>query len=219
MVTGMHDEAAKRLVDNVFEWAGVHPGPRTYARLDVFADFLANEATLAGGIGPTEAERIWGRHIGDSLTFLCTIAGPRSAGQAASVVDVGSGVGLPGIPLAAALPGVDFTLLDRSERRCVLARRAVRMMELDNVEVLQLSAEQHHQDCDVVVSRASLPPERFVEIASRMVEGPAVGLVAGSYGGAAPKPPPGGTVIEVPPEVLGESVWLIEVSLSGRSAG
>ena len=215
----MRIEPAKRLVDNVFEWVGFQPVAGTFDRLARFAEFLAREAAQAGGIGPREVERLWARHIGDSLTFMAALAGPRSSVDATAVVDVGSGVGLPGIPLAAALPDIQFTLLDRSERRCVLARRAVRIMELENVEVLQMGAERYHQACDAVVSRASLPPERFWEVASRMVDGPAVAVVAGSHGGAAPLPPAGGRVIEVPPEVLGESAWLIEVSLSGRFAG
>jgi 16S rRNA (guanine(527)-N(7))-methyltransferase RsmG len=215
----MNPEPAQRLVDKVFEWVGIQPAAGTFDRLETFSHFLVGEAVQSGGIGPTEAQRVWARHICDSLTFLCAITGPRSSVTATAVVDVGSGVGLPGIPLAAALPHVEFTLLDRSERRCRLARRAARMMELANVEVLQVDAARHHQACDAVVSRASLRPDRFVEIAARLTDGPAIGVVAGSHGGSAPTPPPGCRVIEVPGDVLGEAVWLIEVSLSGRSAG
>ena len=215
----MQSEPAKALIDNVFRWVGIEQRPETFERLEVFAGFLAGEAATAGGIGPTEAGRLWQRHIGDSLTFLCGITGPRSTVEASSVIDVGSGVGLPGIPLAAALPDVRFTLLDRSERRCWLARRAARMLNLDNVSVVQADIDEHRQAVDGVVSRASLPPEQLVAAASRMAIGPAVAIVAGSHGNAPPAPLAGGRLLEVPSEVLGDTVWLHEVSLSGAMGG
>ena len=215
----MNSEPAKALVDSVFRWVGIEPLPTTFEKLEVFAGFLAGEALSAGGIGPTETNRLWSRHIGDSLTFLGGIAGARRTRDVATVVDIGSGVGLPGIPLAVALPEVAFTLLDRSERRCLLAKRAVRILELGNVEVVQADAERHRRAYDAVVSRASLPPERLIEVASRMVDRPAVVLVAGSRSGVPPQPIAGADIIEVPAEVLGDPAWLFEVSLSGGVGG
>jgi len=215
----MHEASAETLIDNVFRWVELDPPPQLVERLAVFADFLAGEAAAAGGIGPSEVERLWPRHIGDSLAFLVALAGPKSSNQAASVVDIGSGVGLPAIPLALALPEVEFTLVDRSARRCFLARRAARILEIGNVEIIEVDANSYSQECDAVVSRASFPPGTFAEIADGLVTGPATGVVAASHGRRAPAANHERRIIEVPSEVLGGPVWLIEVSLSGRSTG
>jgi 16S rRNA (guanine527-N7)-methyltransferase len=113
--------------------------------------FLVEEASAAGGIGPAEADRIFDRHIGDGLAFL---AGMTQA--PGSVVDVGSGVGLPGIPLAIALPGATVTLVERSARRAQLLRRVVRMLGLVDVAVLEGDISGVAGPFDVVVFRASL---------------------------------------------------------------
>jgi 16S rRNA (guanine527-N7)-methyltransferase len=214
----MDNEASRLLVDNVFEWVGLEPPADTYQRLQVFADFLEGEAATAGGIGPTEGTKVWRRHIGDSLTFLAGLVKGTTRPPDA-VVDLGSGVGLPGIPLAVALPEVHFVLLDRSARRCLLARRAVRMLQLANVEVVEGDATRFSCDCDAVVSRAALPVDRFIEVASDIPLGAAKGLTAGSHGNVVPVSSAERRVIEVPTHILGDNVWLIEVSLSGRLAG
>jgi 16S rRNA (guanine527-N7)-methyltransferase len=75
-----------------------------------------------------------------------------------TIVDLGSGVGLPGIPLALLFPEAAVVLVDRSGRRVRLARRAARVCGAENVSVEQASfAATAPQDADLVVMRASLP--------------------------------------------------------------
>ena len=64
-------------------------------QLQTYGRWLADEGVTAGGIGPEEPRRLFDRHLADSLTFLAGI--PSSA---TTLLDVGSGVGLPGIPIA-----------------------------------------------------------------------------------------------------------------------
>src|SRR5680860_1148391 len=88
--------------------------------------WLATEAVEAGGLGPNEVDQITQRHIGDSAAFACQV--PKAPD---SLIDLGSGVGLPGAVLAILWPRTSVTLLDRSGRRADLARRMTRVVGLD----------------------------------------------------------------------------------------
>ena len=115
-------------LDRAARWAGLHLGPPERRALDDFGRWLADEGVESGGVGPIEGPRIVDRHLADSLVF----AGVWGA-TPSRVLDVGSGVGLPGIPLAITHPLTDVTLLDRSGRRCRLARRVVRILGLSTI--------------------------------------------------------------------------------------
>ena len=204
-----HEPVDRQRVHKVLDWLE-YGGDRKAALelLTRFHSWLATEAMAAGGIGPAETGRLWSRHIADSLTFM---AGLRHPG---AVVDVGSGVGLPGIPLAIALPGVSFSLLDRSERRCDLADRAVRVLELKNVEVVQADYRQVTLPHDTAVSRAVAAPAAFAGALRRLLPEGTSAVLGGSAGTT--EPPRSGDIeiLRVPPDVLGKEAWLAKVSLS-----
>ena len=115
------------------EWAGFDLGTEQADRLGVFAEWLVREAIPAGGLGPREGAKVWPRHLADSLTFA---AGWRE-GAPAELLDAGTGVGLPGIPLGILFPECHVTLLDRGGRRIRLLRRIVRILALEHVSVAQ----------------------------------------------------------------------------------
>ena len=144
------------------------------AALGRFSDWLVEEALPAGGIGPNEIPNLVDRHVLDSLTYLQ----PLIDLEVTSLLDVGSGVGLPGIPLAIALPATDVVLLDRSGRRRRLAQRAVRVLGLDNVTVRQQDIATVEPGWSVVTARASLPASRLLPHLQRLA--PRVGVVSGS---------------------------------------
>ena len=76
------------------------------------------------------------------------------------VIDVGTGAGIPGIALKIALPGMDLTLLDSNQKKCDFLRRAVRLLGLRGVTVVQARAEEaahdpaHREQYDLVLARA-----------------------------------------------------------------
>jgi 16S rRNA (guanine527-N7)-methyltransferase len=93
-------------------------------------------------------------HILDSLAIVPHIEGQR-------IIDIGTGAGLPGIPLAICLPEVGFTLLDSNAKKTRFVQQVVLELKLKNVEVLHSRVENYHpeQTYDAVLTRAfaSLP--------------------------------------------------------------
>jgi 16S rRNA (guanine527-N7)-methyltransferase len=108
-------------------------------------------------IGPREVERIWERHMLNSVS----IAGLIPSG--ATVADVGSGAGLPGIPLAILRPDLTITLIEPLLRRSTFLDWAVAELGLtDTVAVDRARAEDHAGSYDIVTARALAPLDRLV---------------------------------------------------------
>lgn len=120
---------------------------------------LASDGVERGLIGPREAPRLWSRHVLNSVV-VAELLPPNAA-----VVDVGSGAGLPGIPLAIARPDCTFYLIEPLLRRTLYLAEIVAAWELTNVRVMRGRAEDVATDlsavtgggADVVTSRAVAP--------------------------------------------------------------
>lgn len=120
---------------------------------------LATDGVERGLIGPREIPRLWERHI-----LNCAVLGELIA-EGQSVVDVGSGAGLPGIPLAIARPDLRITLVEPLLRRSVYLAEFVETNGLD-VLVVRGRAEESGVvkevgGADVVTSRAVAPLEKL----------------------------------------------------------
>lgn len=122
-----------------------------------YARILATRGVEWGLIGPRETGRLWARHVLNSLAVSAFVPSD------AAVVDVGSGAGLPGIPLALARPDLMVTLLEPLERRAAFLGVAVEELGLaDRVRVIRGRAEEHKGRYDVVTCRAVAPLERLL---------------------------------------------------------
>lgn len=184
--------------------------PDQWGQMESLADWLKDEAIVAGGLGPHEADRIWSRHLADSIVFC---RGWQDSTPPRRLIDVGGGVGLPSIPLAILWPQTEFTLLDRAGRRIDLARRAVRRLGLDNVEVRQGDVLAEQNEWDGAVFRAVFPPARALQTAETVLEPTGIAVI-GLRGTKRPKLPAarGGrpiSVVEVPRAVLDEPVSIL----------
>lgn len=96
------------------------------------------------------------RHLLDSLTVLPYVQG--------SVIDVGSGAGLPGVPLAIANPSLKVTLLDSNGKKARFLRHVQRVLSLSNIDVQETRAESYKpaQPFDCIVSRAYASVADFI---------------------------------------------------------
>lgn len=193
------------MVTRAAKWAGLALNPHQFGLLTDLADWLVREAIPAGGLGPAEGPIVYPRHIADSLLFA---AGWHDAGgPPASVLDVGAGVGLPGLPLAIAWPSSQVTLLDRSSRRADLARRAVRLLGLANVEVVTAQLREWKRPTDFIVCRAVSSPVTLRRDFTRLLNTSGVAVAGGSTRRRSPAP--GYRLQEVPANIIGNPVWLL----------
>lgn len=134
--------------------AGAEPSLRDYAQI------LETDGVERGLIGPREAPRLWERHILNCVVVVDPALG--LVAPDASVIDVGSGAGLPGLVWAIARPDLRMTLLEPLLRRSTFLEEAVARLGLTNVTVLRGRAEEVKVRADVVTARAVAPMERLL---------------------------------------------------------
>jgi 16S rRNA (guanine527-N7)-methyltransferase len=128
-----------------------------FPAINRYVDILRSTAVEWGLLGPREAERLWDRHILNSAA-LSELMPADSA-----VADVGSGAGLPGIPLAILRPDLRVTLIEPLLRRSTFLTQTVEELQIsDRVEVVRSRAEDHRQTYHIVVARALAPLDRLI---------------------------------------------------------
>lgn len=113
-----------------------------------YAAALVRDSDLLGLLGPREMPRLWSRHILNSAVVAELVAPGKT------VCDIGSGAGLPGIPMAIVLPDTRFTLIEPMERRSDWLISVVEELGLTNVEVLRARAEEVGEAFDIATARA-----------------------------------------------------------------
>lgn len=154
------------LAHRAARWAGWEISDQALDGLEAYAEWLGVEAIPAGGLGPHEVSRLWSRHIGDSLTF----AAGWTERAPLEVLDVGSGVGLPGVPLALLWPNTVVTVLDRGGRRIRLLRRAIRILALQNVVVAQGDVFAVADEWSGMVFRGAVRPPEAIGLSARILD-------------------------------------------------
>lgn len=113
-----------------------------------YAAALIRDGDELGLLGPREMPKLWTRHILNSAVVAELVP----AGK--KVADVGSGAGLPGIPMAIAQPDADFVLIEPMERRSNWLIQQVEELGLTNVRVVRARAEEVGEAFDIVTARA-----------------------------------------------------------------
>jgi 16S rRNA (guanine527-N7)-methyltransferase len=107
-------------------------------------------------IGPREGERIWERHIENCLPITTLFS------RGASVADIGSGAGLPGIVIALARPDLKITLIEPLARRCEFLFEVIDELALE-IEVIRGKSEALKGRYDFLTARAVAPLDRLIE--------------------------------------------------------
>ncbi len=150
------------------ERLGVAFEPGELDALARYLGFLADASNRFNLTAVTDGPTMWMRHILDSVSLIPVIASaefdptrPTLDVEPLTVLDVGSGGGLPGMPLAIALPDARITLLEATGKKVRFLQEVVRALGLQNVTVVQDRAEDagrdrslHRERYDIVTSRA-----------------------------------------------------------------
>jgi 16S rRNA (guanine(527)-N(7))-methyltransferase RsmG len=122
--------------------------------LEDFERLLLADAVPMGMIGPSDAPVIRERHVIDSLRGLQHLPATGRVG------DLGSGAGLPGIPLAICRPDLEFVLVEVRKNRANFLRLAAERLRLANVSVYDRRLETLRERFDVCTARAFAPPTK-----------------------------------------------------------
>ncbi len=147
--------------------------PEQSVVLNAYADLVRRWNPMLGLVAAKDLPRFADRHLADGLVaaqVLRDAQGGRGC-EALRVFDLGSGAGLPGLPLAVALPEASVTLVERSARKARFLRLAQRELGLANVSVLCADLRQvPSASADAVTARALMPPPALWKQARRMLK-------------------------------------------------
>jgi len=147
-----------------------------------YAAILARDSDTFGLLGPRELPKLWSRHVLNS-GLLGELIQPGD-----KVVDVGSGAGLPGIPMAIAVPEAHFTLVEPMERRSSWLASVVQELGLENVEVIRSRAEDlERTDFTVATARAVAALDKLLRLLTPLIRGSKSGTVLAMKGSKAPE--------------------------------
>ncbi|CAN2230476.1 GidB Predicted S-adenosylmethionine-dependent methyltransferase involved in bacterial cell division [Candidatus Nanopelagicaceae bacterium] len=135
--------------------------PEKEEAIRAYADFLKGAGIERGLIGPREGDRIWERHILNSL-FVCQLLP-----QGASLFDIGSGAGLPGIVIALARPDLKVTLIEPLERRVEFLKEATEGTE---IQVIRGRAQDVKKSADYVTARAVAALDKLKKMSWHMLK-------------------------------------------------
>jgi 16S rRNA (guanine527-N7)-methyltransferase len=124
-----------------------------------YAQKLASDSDQLGLLGPRELDKLWSRHILNSAV-VAELVKPGEL-----VADVGSGAGLPGIPMALAAPATNFVLIEPMDRRASWLREVVEELDLGNVKVFRARAEEvEGEQFNVVTARAVAALDKLLRL-------------------------------------------------------
>jgi 16S rRNA (guanine527-N7)-methyltransferase len=164
--SSLRSNVASALVEDRAKALRLCPVSReTGERLDAFVSLLLDWQRTTNLIAPSTIPQVWTRHIADSLQLLAL------APDARVWIDLGSGGGFPGLPLACALkgkPGAQVHVVESNARKAAFLREAVRVTATRvavHGERIENFATGFHEEVDVVCARALAPLDRLLALA------------------------------------------------------
>ena len=176
---------AKALADGIGEMLGPDAADEAQlGALAAYARLLERWSRAYNLVGPSALPELVPRHLLDSLRLAPLLPGPGGA-----VLDLGTGAGLPGLPLAVLRPDLSFTLLDRSRKKIRFVRQALLELDLGHARAEAGDAADHAGGpYDAIVARAAGPAAALARLAGPLLAPGGTLLLPGG----APEAPPAG---------------------------
>lgn len=138
---------------------------RQHAMFDALGELYADWNAKVNVVSRRDIDNLYERHVLHSLAiakFMTPVAGTR-------FLDLGTGGGFPGIPLAIMWPDVEFHLIDRIGKKIRVAEDIARQIGLKNVTLQHGDSGEYHDKVDYVVSRAVMRLDELVKISRRNI--------------------------------------------------
>jgi 16S rRNA (guanine527-N7)-methyltransferase len=129
-------------------WTPEELSPAQLASLGLYEELLLSQAIPRGMVAASDSGHLRPRHILDSLRAV-----PHISARAERAMDLGSGAGLPGLPVAVARPDLEVTLAEPRQLRAAFLELAVERLRLSNVRVFPRPAEEITPGFDVCFAR------------------------------------------------------------------
>ena len=180
-------QLAKFLKEKQFlseELAASLAGQASMESLLAYSELLQRWTTKVDLVAPAAAEELFERHIVDSIAALAVLSSRVELSQRSTILDVGTGAGLPGIVWAILAPELELLLCEPRQKRVLFLEEALRLLKLRNCRVLRARSEEINRDdfpaLELVVNRA-LGAEKEFLIGARRLLGAAgdIALLAG----------------------------------------
>ena len=174
--------------------------PHATSKLEKFEQWLATAGVERGILGPREVERIWDRHIANCAVIEELIP------ENSSVLDVGSGAGLPGLVLAIVRPDLKVGLIEPLLRRCEFLTEVINDLGLQNQVTVYRGRAQELPGikADVVTGRAVAPLHKFLSWTNNLVK--PEGQILAMKGSSAAN-----EVAEAQKQLSGKNVEIVQV--------
>ncbi len=147
---------------------GLELSPKQLEQFHIYYEELIDWNRRVNLTAITDYEEVQIKHFLDSLTV--TLALKTAGSESFRLIDIGTGAGLPGIPLKILLPNIKLVLLDATAKKAAFLHHLKHKLGLDNVEIIVGRAEdvahqnQYREKFDMVLSRAVAPLPTLVEL-------------------------------------------------------
>lgn len=152
---------------------GIEFEPGDVEQLGLYLALLLETSKSVNLTSVTDPAEAWTRHILDSLTLIALLADLPGGSR---IIDVGSGGGLPGIPLATVMPALRFTLLEATGKKAEFLTAAAARLGLSNVAIVNARAETaghqpaYREQFDAALARAVGPMAVIAELTVPLVK-------------------------------------------------